>query len=104
MTEESLTSLLPRERVRRRGRTTVDLHESSVVPHGDYARMYGMPLAPREREVLELIARGQVLNGIAALLGVSSNTVRRHKTVAFAKLGARSSAHAVALAIRSGQL
>jgi FixJ family two-component response regulator len=47
-------------------------------------------LSSREREVLALIAEGESSKGIAALLGVSPNTIGNHRTSIMRKLGATS--------------
>jgi DNA-binding CsgD family transcriptional regulator len=61
-------------------------------------------LTPREREVITLLAEG--LNGteIAARLVLSPETVRIHIRHARDKLGARTRAHAVVLALRKGEI
>jgi DNA-binding CsgD family transcriptional regulator len=61
-------------------------------------------LSGREREVLSRIADGQDGPEIARELVVSPATVRTHVGNALRKLGARSRAHAVAIALRSGLL
>ena len=61
-------------------------------------------LSTREREILGRVARGQDGPEIAEALVVSPATVRTHIGNAVRKLGARSRAHAVALALRSGLL
>jgi DNA-binding CsgD family transcriptional regulator len=66
-----------------------------------------MPLAPRrptarEREVLALLATGATDSEIADLLGLSSATVQTHVRNAKTKLGARTRAQAVALAVAQG--
>jgi len=53
-------------------------------------------LSPREREVLNLVARGLSGKQIARQLGISPKTVEHHKTRAFAKLGVPNQAAAVA--------
>jgi PAS domain S-box-containing protein len=60
------------------------------------------PLTPREREVLTLIARGLTSEQIAEQLVVSGETVRTHARNALAALGARTRAHAVAIAMQRG--
>jgi DNA-binding CsgD family transcriptional regulator len=52
--------------------------------------------------VLRLIAAGQTNREIAEALGMSVLTVQRHIANAYAKLGARGRADAVAYAIRYG--
>lgn len=61
-------------------------------------------LSPREREVVEMIARG--LNGpeIAYELHLTHNTVRTHVRNSLVKTGARSRAHLVAMSLAEGLL
>jgi len=59
-------------------------------------------LTPREREVLQLVTQGARTREIAAKLYLSPLTVRNHVHRILQKLGARSRAEAVALAIRHG--
>jgi len=58
-------------------------------------------LSPREYEVLILLADGSSVHEIAERLFISPLTVRTHVRNAKTKLGARTTAHAVALALRS---
>jgi LuxR family maltose regulon positive regulatory protein len=55
-------------------------------------------------EVLQLIADGLTTKRIAARLCLSAETVKSHLGVIYAKLGADSRAHAVAIAFRQGLL
>lgn len=59
-------------------------------------------LTPREREVLELVSRGQANHAVAAHLRISEKTVRNHVSIIMSKLGASSRAQAVALARDAG--
>lgn len=59
-------------------------------------------LTPREREVLQLLARGLANKQIAAQLGLSENTVKFHISSVYAKLGAGNRAEAVTLGARRG--
>lgn len=61
-------------------------------------------LTPREREVLNLIAEGESYKGVGNALVITQKTVESHLAVIRHKLGARNSAHAVALAARAGVL
>lgn len=60
------------------------------------------PLSPREREVLDLLARDEEPGRIAAALGLSYVTVRNHIQHLLAKLGAHSVEEAVALHVLAG--
>jgi DNA-binding NarL/FixJ family response regulator len=59
-------------------------------------------LTPREREVLDLIARGHDNAGIAELLVISEKTVENHISNVFSKLDVTSRTQAVILALRAG--
>lgn len=61
-------------------------------------------LTEREREVLTLLALGDSNRAIAEKLHLSPETVRAHTRSARLRLGARSRSHAIALALKSGQL
>jgi DNA-binding CsgD family transcriptional regulator len=62
------------------------------------------PLSRREREVLVAVARGSQDDEMAAALHLSAHTVRSHTKSALRKLGARTRAHAVAIAYSTGAL
>ncbi|MFE7352169.1 response regulator [Streptomyces sp. NPDC057543] len=61
-------------------------------------------LSAREREVLELVAKGTSNREIAAELFISEATVKTHLTHVFAKLGAKDRAAAVAIGYDRGIL
>ena len=61
-----------------------------------------MPLSPRERTVLALVAAGMTSRDIATQLTISARTVENHKQRILERLGVASQAQAVALATRSG--
>lgn len=61
-------------------------------------------LRPREREVLGLIASGLTGPEVAERLVLSPDTVRSHVRHAMERLGARTRAHAVALALAAGEI
>ena len=64
----------------------------------------GEQLSARERDVLELVAKGTSNKEIAAELFISEATVKTHLTHIFAKLGAKDRAAAVATAYDRGIL
>lgn len=61
-------------------------------------------LTQREKQVLTAMADGLPTKGIARQLGVALKTVESHKIRVFDKLGARSQAHAVSIAISQNLL
>jgi DNA-binding CsgD family transcriptional regulator len=61
-------------------------------------------LSRREREVLAELARGSQSDEMALTLHLSVHTVRSHTKSLLRKLGARTRAHAVAIAYTSGAL
>jgi len=61
-------------------------------------------LTEREREVLELVARGLPNKAIAHELGISEHTVKFHVSTILGKLGAAGRTEAVTLAVRRGLL
>ena len=74
----------------------------------DWARVVrdagGLLLTEREREVLGHVARGLRGCEIAKDLFLSPETIKSHVQNAMAKLGAHTRAHAVALALMTGQI
>jgi len=59
-------------------------------------------VSEREREVLQLMARGKANKEIAALLGISEETVKRHASNLFVKMGVADRAQATSEGIRRG--
>ena len=59
-------------------------------------------LSPREREVLDLMARGSTNREIAAALHLSPHTIHEHTSSLYRRLGARNRAEAVQRAARLG--
>jgi pimeloyl-ACP methyl ester carboxylesterase/DNA-binding CsgD family transcriptional regulator len=82
------------------------LAEPAAVAAAGGGRMRSRPeaggLSPREVEVLRLLAAGESNGQIAAVLGLSINTVERHVSNAYRKIDARGRAEATAWAIRNG--
>lgn len=62
------------------------------------------PLTRRQLEVLALVANGTTNTGIGRTLGIHRVTVDRHLAETYISLGARDRAHAVAIALITGQL
>jgi DNA-binding CsgD family transcriptional regulator len=60
---------------------------------------FGAELTGREREVLELVAQGLSGSEIGRALFIADDTVKTHVKHVMTKLGARSRAHAVAIAV-----
>lgn len=63
-----------------------------------------LELTEREREVLTLVASGLQSGDLAEYLFVSPETVKSHVQNAMGKLGAHTRAHAVAIALVTGQI
>jgi len=61
-----------------------------------------LPLTPREREVVQLIAQGKKVSDIACILSRSPATVRAHKASAMRKLSVHSTAELVRTALELG--
>jgi DNA-binding NarL/FixJ family response regulator len=61
-------------------------------------------LTQREREVLQLVAEGRTIQGIANILNIASRTVVFHKTNVMDKLGIRTTAELTYHAIQCGLL
>jgi DNA-binding NarL/FixJ family response regulator len=82
------------------------LHLEALAPAraADAALVAGTALTTRERQIVELMADGASNRVIAARLAISRHTVKFHVAAILAKLGARSRAEAVALALRRGVL
>ena len=61
-------------------------------------------LTTREKQILELIARGGTDMLIAEQLGISRRTVSRHVSDLLVRLGAQTRSEAVAMALKGGLL
>jgi DNA-binding NarL/FixJ family response regulator len=61
-------------------------------------------LTQREREVLQLVAEGRTIQGIANILGIACRTVVFHKTNVMDKLTLRTTAELTRYAIQCGLL
>lgn len=81
------------------------LESASTGPTERRGDAAGAPrIAPRELEVLRLVARGRSTHEIADDLGISPHTVRNHVRHFRRKLGARTKLEAVLTAMRLGIL
>ena len=74
----------------------------SVIEKGLPSRLKGVPLSPREREVLRNVAHGLTTDDIAGKLEISERTVRFHLASIFSKLDVTSRSQAVAAAMEHG--
>jgi DNA-binding NarL/FixJ family response regulator len=61
-------------------------------------------LSPREREIMHLMAQGLTAEAISNELNVSVETVRTHVRNVIRKLQARNRVHAIALALKRGEI
>lgn len=59
----------------------------------------GTPLTPTEIAVLRLLARGMSIGAVAEARSVAPDTIRKTAKVARARLGARTTAQAIAIAV-----
>lgn len=75
---------------------------SSVAARDCGATGSGADLTTRELDVLQALAEGLASKGAARRLGISLKTVESHKANLFKKLGVRTQAQAVAVAIQAG--
>jgi len=70
----------------------------------NHRAMRAVSLTAREREVLQLVAEGRTINGIAAILKVAGRTVVFHKTNIMDKLNLRTTADLTQYAVRHGMI
>lgn len=61
-------------------------------------------LTKKEKLVLSIVGQGASNKSICDQLGLSDSTVRTHLRHIFLKLGAESRTHAVAIAVKKGEL
>lgn len=59
-------------------------------------------LTPRQRQVLALMAEGRLNKEIALRLGITLSTVKLHRSLLLERLGARTSADAIRIAVEAG--
>ena len=77
--------------------------QDTRAPRPPRARRAGQ-LTRREQESLRLVAQGMTTTVAAGQLGISPETVRTHVRNAMNKLGARTRAQAIAVAMRDGEI
>lgn len=75
--------------------------DSQILPH-PHTQPLSEPLTPRELDVLHLISQGLSNKGIAEELFIALNTVKRHTSSIYGKLGVKSRTQAVARARELG--
>jgi PAS domain S-box-containing protein len=68
----------------------------------EFAYVSVMALSRRQREVLLQMAAGKLNKQIAYELGLSERTVKMHRAAVFVRLGVKTSADAIRLAIEAG--
>jgi DNA-binding NarL/FixJ family response regulator len=82
--------------------TSVLAHELEILRKSVATGANPRDLTPREREVLILVANAQSNKGIAKCLGLSVNTVEKHRASLMRKLGVHNAAGLTAHAIATG--
>lgn len=76
--------------------------DSGMAERRDAAQQRIAGLTPRQREILELMAGGQLNKQIAYALDLSEKTVKMHRALLLQRLGVATSADAVRLAVEAG--
>lgn len=72
--------------------------------HHKHPRNESLNLTPNEVAVLALLADGHTQDSVAVQLNYSRETIKTYTRRIVAKLGAKNTTHAVAIAYRAGQL
>jgi DNA-binding NarL/FixJ family response regulator len=75
--------------------------DTSLKKEGFRERGYS-PLTGQERKVLQLIAEGEGTKQVAAMMGLSVNTIHAHRNRAMAKLNIHNQAGLIRYAIKTG--
>ena len=70
----------------------------------DSVRAHIAKLTPREREVFELVVRGNTNKQVGKLLGTTERTIKAHRHRVMEKMQVQSLAELVSLAERAGML
>lgn len=74
----------------------------SLVTRRQRAEHLVADLSPRQREVLEMLAKGLLNKQIAYSLELSEKTVKMHRALLFRRLGVATTAEAIRLAVEAG--
>ena len=78
------------------------LHQFQKLSWQSEAESFIAPLTPREKEILNYIAKGYLNKQIAAELNISEQTIKNHVTSILRKLNANVRTEAVVVAIKQG--
>ena len=76
--------------------------EGSLLGRRQRAEYLVAGLSPRQRQVLELVARGLLNKQIAGELELSEKTVKMHRALLFRNLGVGTTAEAIRIAVEAG--
>lgn len=79
-----------------------DVAEGSLVSRRQRAEYLVAGLSPRQRQVLELVAKGLLNKQIAGQLDLSEKTVKMHRALLFRSLGVVTTAEAIRIAVEAG--
>lgn len=77
----------------------------SLASPSDPARVnasHGMPLSPRQVQILTLVAQGQIYSQVAATVGITERTVKYHMAEILDRLHLQNRAQVIAYAARMG--
>jgi PAS domain S-box-containing protein len=83
----------------------VELEDEAPFANASRRRVASMmvnALSTRQREVLEQMATGHLNKQIAYTLGVTEQTVKMHRALLMTRLGARTTADAIRIAVEAG--
>ena len=81
---------------------SIDTGQREKLQRADQSERRLSTLTPREREVLELVVKGQQYRQIAAALGISPRTVEVHRARLMEKLGVHNISELVRLSLSGG--
>ena len=76
--------------------------EGSLLGRRQRAEYFVARLSPRQRQVLELLAKGLLNKQIAGELGLSEKTVKMHRALLFRSLEVATTAEAIRIAVEAG--